>query len=100
MNRKQRRASLKAGPKQGSAPGGDEPATQLLAQALHHEHARKLDDATRAYKRLLLLKPDHAEALNNFGRVLLAQGKLREPALERQLRSSIPHMTPIEDDVS
>ncbi|HEY5378990.1 MAG TPA: methyltransferase domain-containing protein [Pseudolabrys sp.] len=78
MNRKQRRASPKAGPKQGSAPRGDGSATQLLAQALHHEHARKLDDATRAYKRLLLLKPGHAEAHNNLGRVLLAQGKLSE----------------------
>ena len=29
----------------------------------------------RAYKRVLQLKPDHAEACNNLGRVLLAQGK-------------------------
>jgi SAM-dependent methyltransferase len=74
MNRKQRRAA----PKQGSAPGVDDPAVQLLAQAQRHEHARAFDDAERVYKRLLLLKPGHAEAHNNLGRVLLTQGKLSE----------------------
>jgi 2-polyprenyl-3-methyl-5-hydroxy-6-metoxy-1,4-benzoquinol methylase len=78
MNRKQRRAAPKPGLKQDSAPGGDDPAALLLAQALRHEHARQFDDAARAYKRLLVLKPDHAEAHNNLGRVLQAQGKLSE----------------------
>jgi SAM-dependent methyltransferase len=78
MNRKQRRAAPNAGPKQGSAPGADDPAAQLLALALRHEHARQFDDAARAYRRLLSRRPGHAEAHNNLGRALLAQGKFSE----------------------
>jgi 2-polyprenyl-3-methyl-5-hydroxy-6-metoxy-1,4-benzoquinol methylase len=78
MNRKQRRAAPKSGSNKDSSPGGDDPAALLLAQALRHEHARQFDDAARAYKRLLVLKPGHAEAYNNLGRVLQAQGKLSE----------------------
>ncbi len=80
MNRKQRRAAVKRGPSPGgqcTAPTGD-PATQLFAQAEQLQRQRKLDDAARAYKRLLLLKPDHAKASNNLGLVLLAQGKRSE----------------------
>ncbi len=39
---------------------------------------RKLDDAARICRRVLQLKPDHVEAINNLGAVLQAQGKLRE----------------------
>ena len=42
------------------------------------QRQNKLDDAARAYKRLLLLKPDHARASNNLGLVLLAQGERSE----------------------
>ncbi len=80
MNRKQRRATLKQSPSAGGtrgAPAGD-PASQLFAEAVHHQQQNKLDDAVRAYKRLLLLKPDHAQACNNLACLLQAQGKLSE----------------------
>ena len=73
MNRKQRRAALKQSLSPGGArpPAGD-PVAQLFAQAVQHEQQKKLDDAVRAYKRVLLIKPTHAEASNNLGVVLLA----------------------------
>ena len=77
MNRKQRRATLKHGSParaHGAESGGDQVNT-LFSEAVGCERARKLDDAVRIYKRVLLLKPDHAEACNNLGRVLQAQGK-------------------------
>jgi 2-polyprenyl-3-methyl-5-hydroxy-6-metoxy-1,4-benzoquinol methylase len=80
MNRKQRRATLKQSPSGGghrASPASD-PVGQLFAEAKRHQQQNKLNDAARVYKRLLLLQPDHAEAHNNLGLVLLAQGKLAE----------------------
>src|SRR5262249_55650434 len=80
MNRKQRRAmerqgvwalSVRAGPTQPTAP-------QLFGEALRHQHLGKLNEAARLYKQVLELAPDHAEASNNLGVVLLAQGKPKE----------------------
>ncbi len=73
INRKQRRAAHKQGP----SPAAD-PAAQLFADARRCQQENKLDEAARAYKRLLLRKPDHAEASNNLACVLQAQGKLAE----------------------
>jgi SAM-dependent methyltransferase len=80
MNRKQRRAAPKQSPSAGGHRAGpaSDPASQLFAQAERHHRENKLNDAARVYKRLLLLKPDHAQASNNLGLVLLAQGKLAE----------------------
>ena len=80
MNRKQRRAALKHSPSAGGLRGGPpgDPASQLFAEAIRHQQQNKLNDAARAYKRLLLLRPDHAMASNNLGIVLQAQGKLHE----------------------
>jgi SAM-dependent methyltransferase/tetratricopeptide (TPR) repeat protein len=80
MNRKQRRAALKQSPPAGGPPGASpgDPADLLLAEAVRFQQQNKLNDAVRAYKRLLLLKPDHAQANNNLGIVLLAQGKAHE----------------------
>ena len=50
----------------------------MFAEAVRHQRQNNFDDAARGYARLLQLKPDHAEAANNLGVVLLAQGKLRE----------------------
>lgn len=72
MNRKQRRAALKQSP-----PSGD-PAGELFAQGVRSQQQNQLAEAARLYKRLLVLRPDHAEAHNNLGRVLHAQGKLTE----------------------
>jgi 2-polyprenyl-3-methyl-5-hydroxy-6-metoxy-1,4-benzoquinol methylase len=83
MNRKQRRATLKQSPSAGghrAVPASD-PVGQLFAEAARHQRENKLNDAARVYKRLLLLKPDHAEAHNNLGVVLQAQGKLAEASV-------------------
>ena len=80
MNRKQRRATHRHGRAAGSLAAnsaGDE-IKQLLAGAAECERARKFDDALRAYKRVLQIRPDHAEACNNLARVLLAQGKPKD----------------------
>ena len=83
MNRKQRRATLKHGSSAGARrfdSTGDQ-ITQLFIEAAGCERARKFDDAARAYKRVLLLKPDHAEACNNLARVLQTQGKTNEASI-------------------
>ena len=76
MNRKQRRAA----PNQNLSAGGQRAgsADALFAEAAHLQRENKHADAARVYKRLLLLKPDHAQANNNLGAVLHAQGNLRE----------------------
>src|SRR5258707_1194653 len=74
MNRKQRRHAQSLSVGAVGTPG----APQLFAEALRFQQQNKLDDAVDTYKRLLLLKPDHAEASNNLGCVLLAQRKLPE----------------------
>ena len=80
MNRKQRRAAPKRHPSAGGqrAGAGGDPVGQMFAEAARLQHDNKLSDAARVYKRLLLLQPDHAEASNNLGLVLHAQGKLNE----------------------
>jgi 2-polyprenyl-3-methyl-5-hydroxy-6-metoxy-1,4-benzoquinol methylase len=80
MNRKQRRARHRHGRPAGSLPpdsAGDQ-IKRLLVDAAACERLRKFDDALRTYKRVLQLAPDHAEACNNLGRVLLAQGKPKD----------------------
>lgn len=72
MNRKQRRLTVKPGP--GSLP----PAADLLTTGLRLEQQRQFAQAASAYRRLLALEPAHAQAANNLGRVLQAQGKARE----------------------
>ncbi len=75
MNRKQRRAAFKQTSPAGRA--GDFTA-ELFAEAARCQQQNQLAEAARLYKRLLLLKPDHAEASNNLGCVLQAQGKLAD----------------------
>lgn len=80
MNRKQRRATQKHGRPAGSLrpdSAGDQ-IHQLMVKAAECERHRNFDDAVRAYKRVLQLKPDHAEVCNNLGHVLLAQGKPKD----------------------
>jgi SAM-dependent methyltransferase len=77
MNRKQRRAAEKQAPSRAAAAPGD-PLQRLLAEAMQAERVGKPDAAVRAYRRVLALKPEHAEAHNNLGRVLHLQGKLHE----------------------
>jgi SAM-dependent methyltransferase len=79
MNRKQRRAALKQRPPTAASPDAATAAAsatdRLFAEALWHQDHGNLGDAAKAFKRLLSVKPDHALAVNNFGCLLLAQGK-------------------------
>jgi SAM-dependent methyltransferase/tetratricopeptide (TPR) repeat protein len=82
MNRKQRRAmqgrraEVPAG--QARPPSAQASAGRLFGEAARQQHAGKLNEAVRLYKRVLELTPDHAEASNNLGCIYLAQGKLKE----------------------
>src|SRR5260370_25121 len=81
MNRKQRRAMRVQGQSVGVETGRTDPspraaATRLFGQAVWHQNHGKPNEAVKLYKQVLALAPDHAEACNNLGCVLLAQGKL------------------------
>ena len=77
MNRKQRRAASKM-PSPPHVTAAGDPVRQLRAEATQCRQQNRLDDAARAYHRLLALKPGDAEAHNNLGLVLQSQGKLRD----------------------
>ncbi len=77
MNRKQRRASLRSQSPARAVASGSSPK-QLFAEAMQYQQQHRLDDAARAYRSLLVLRPEHAEAHNNLGFVLQLQGKLSE----------------------
>jgi len=74
MNRKQRRADGRAVDR-GRTQSSAEAAGRLFGQAVWHQHHGKPNEAIKLYKQVLALQPDHAEACNNLGCVLLAQGK-------------------------
>ena len=84
MNRQQRRAALKQKKPLGANPGPPPVAgssiDRLFAEALWHQHQGNLADAAKVFKHLLAAAPEHAEAWNNFGVVLRAQGKTDEAA--------------------
>jgi SAM-dependent methyltransferase len=80
MNRKQRRAMRVQGQGVGVEAGRTQPSaqasvTRLFGQAVWHQHHGKPNEAVRLYEQVLELDPDHAEASNNLGCLLLAQGK-------------------------
>jgi len=80
MNRKQRRATIKHGSRavaHSSASDGSQ-INKLFVEALQFESAGKLNDAVRTYKRVLSLKPDHAEACNNLARTLQNLGAKKD----------------------
>jgi len=80
MNRKERRAARRHGQPadaRRTESAGDQ-VSQLFSEAVACEQARKFDNAARAYESLLQLKPDHAQACNNLGRVMQALGKPQE----------------------
>jgi len=83
MNRKQRRATIKHGSRAAGRPSDSDGSQikKLFVDAVQLETAGKLNDAVRAYKRVLLLKPDHAEACNNLGRGLQTLGKATDASI-------------------
>jgi SAM-dependent methyltransferase len=80
MNRKQRRAGRLQSREGAGASGPSQPsaraeAGRLFGQAVWHQHQGKPNEAIKLYKQVLDLEPDHAEASNNLGCLLLTQGK-------------------------
>jgi tetratricopeptide (TPR) repeat protein len=53
----------------------------LVALALGEHRAGRLPEAAAAYRKILAIRPDIAEAHNNLGNVLLSQRKLDEAAV-------------------
>jgi SAM-dependent methyltransferase len=80
MNRKQRRAGRMQSREGAGASGPNQPsaraeAGRLFGQAVWHQHQGKPNEAIKLYKQVLELEPDHVEASNNLGCLLLTQGK-------------------------
>ena len=80
MNRRQRRAMRMQSREVAVAGGASQPAVRaeagrLFGQAVLYQHHGKPNEAAKLYKQVLELEPDHAEASNNLGCLLLAQGK-------------------------
>lgn len=75
MNRRERRAARRLGASAAAAAPAGDPVRALLAAAARAEAAGRGEEAVRCYRRLLARAPDHAEALNNLGCLLLAQGE-------------------------
>jgi len=68
MNRKQRRAATKAGPRLAPrTEGTDRQGEALFQSALQHHQAGRLQDAEALYRNALALAPRHAGALHYLG---------------------------------
>jgi len=52
----------------------------LIAVALREHSAKRLPEAAAAYRQILAIRPDIAEAYHNLGNVLVEQGQLDEAA--------------------
>jgi Flp pilus assembly protein TadD len=65
MNRHERRAARKQG--RSVADATRPPIESLLAEALHHHRAGRLDHADQLYRRILAARPAHPQALANMG---------------------------------
>src|SRR6266478_9135850 len=86
MNRKHRRAMRVQGRAVGVDSARAHPSPMptvghLFGQAVWHQHHGKPNEAVKLYKQVLALQPDHAEACNNLGCVLLAQGDRKSTRL-------------------
>src|SRR5688572_28053388 len=83
MNRKERRAAARQDQSAANRPGTVPMAevSRLFQQAVSHQHHGQANEAVRLYRQLLSRDPNHAEAHNNLGCVLLSQGKAQEAAL-------------------
>jgi Tfp pilus assembly protein PilF len=61
---------------------------QLLPEAIAFHSARRLDDAERAYRRILAVQPDHAHVHYLLGHLLNETNRLDE-SIEHQQRASL-----------
>ena len=63
-------------------PGEPDELASLVALAMREHSAGRLAEAAAAYRKILVLRPDIAEAYNNLGNVLKDQGQLDEAAAQ------------------
>jgi len=63
-------------------PGSPAEFDALVALAQREQSAGRLAEAAAVYRKILVLRPDIAEAYNNLGNVLQDQGKLDEAAAQ------------------
>jgi tetratricopeptide (TPR) repeat protein len=66
----------------GQTPGEPAELDALVALADREQNAGRLAEAAAAYRKIVLLRPDIAEAYNNLGNVLVGQGRLDEAAAQ------------------
>lgn len=78
MNRHERRAARKQGSSLAAATGP--PIEALLAAALDHHRAGRLDHADQLYRRILAARPTHPPALANLGMLHHQRSALPEAA--------------------
>ena len=65
----------------------------LIALAQSEQNAGRLPEAAAAYRQILALRPDMAEAHNNLGNVLSAEGQLRRGGFSLRVRHGSPPRT-------
>jgi len=70
-------------------PGEPSELDTLVALAERHQSAGRLAEAAAAYRRIVLLRPDIAEAYNNLGNVLVDQGQLDEAAAQYERATAL-----------
>ena len=77
MNRADRRRHEAQQAKSGRMPDSSALRT-LLEEGKTHHHAGRLQEAEQAYRRALVMAPEHAEALHLFGLLLYRQARYEE----------------------
>src|SRR5262249_19441163 len=86
LNRNQRRAmearNRSERASHSASPDLTAAVAMLFDEARRAQHHGRNDDAAKLYRRLLALKPDHAEASNNLACIFLAQRKLRDASAQ------------------
>jgi predicted O-linked N-acetylglucosamine transferase (SPINDLY family) len=91
MNRKERRAAAKLGPRPVRAPSAGVAAPSLFEAAVAHHRAGRLGEAETLYRRLLAVHADHVDACFNLATALKQQGRLDEAAAAyRQVADAKP----------
>jgi protein O-GlcNAc transferase len=79
MNRKQRRAAFKH--ERSALPPGDDPRLEpVLAAAVEHLRAGRLDEAAAAHRRVLAVAPGHAVSLHHLGLIEHKRGNHEQAA--------------------
>jgi SAM-dependent methyltransferase len=77
VNRKHRReAQRRARAGSGVTAGGGAAVHELYATAVRHDRAGRVSEAEHYYRRALEIDPEHPDALQDFGKLLMAAGDL------------------------